>query len=177
MFFSLTRGTANTSDYCYSANTTAQICVPMPQDTNYTDKDTIDRSRVFSVYNVYRLVIGSVLFALFLSTAAEQNTAENYLNQQLMGAGLLVVSSIILAFIATRTPLDSEPGIFSVLLLDVLATTLIAHPNAILVRVLSLLVTVAAASMLLRSPTCHIGCGTGDLIDLGRHSFSPRDRY
>ena len=69
-----------------------------------------------------------------------------------MGAGLLVLSSIILAFVATRTPLDSEPGIFSVLLLDVLATTLIAHPNAVLGGGFSALylVTVAAASMLLR---------------------------
>ena len=132
--------------------TTAQVYVPMPQDTNRHDKDTIDRSRVFAVYNVYRLVIGSVLFALFLSTAADQTAGESYLNQQLMGAGLLVLSSIILAFIATRTPLDSEPGIFSVLLLDVLATTLIAHPNAVLGGGFSALylVTVAAASMLLR---------------------------
>ncbi|MGB0222664.1 MAG: sensor histidine kinase [Luminiphilus sp.] len=132
--------------------TTAQVYVPMPQDTNRHDKDTIDRSRVFAVYNVYRLVIGSVLFALFLSTAADQTAGENYLNQQLMGAGLLVLSSIILAFIAIRTPLDSEPGIFSVLLLDVVATTLIAHPNAVLGGGFSALylVTVAAASMLLR---------------------------
>ena len=132
--------------------TTAQVYVPMPQDANNYTKDTIDRSRVFAVYNVYRLVIGSVLFALFLSTAADQTAGENYLNQQLMGAGLLVLSSIILAFVATRTPLDSEPGIFSVLLLDVLATTLIAHPNAVLGGGFSALylVTVAAASMLLR---------------------------
>ena len=132
--------------------TTAQVYVPMPQDTNRYDKDTIDRSRVFAVYNVYRLVIGSVLFALFLSTAADQTAGESYLNQQLMGAGLLVLSSIILAFVATRAPLDSEPGIFSVLLLDVLATTLIAHPNAVLGGGFSALylVTVAAASMLLR---------------------------
>ena len=132
--------------------TTAQVYVPMPQDTNRYDKDTIDRSRVFAVYNVYRLVIGSVLFALFLSTATDQTAGESYLNQQLMGAGLLVLSSIILAFVATRTPLDSEPGIFSVLLLDVLATTLIAHPNAVLGGGFSALylVTVAAASMLLR---------------------------
>ena len=132
--------------------TTAQVYVPMPQDANNYTKDTIDRSRVFAVYNVYRLVIGSVLFALFLSTASDQTAGESYLNQQLMGSGLLVVSSIILAFIATRTPLDSEPGIFSVLLLDVLATTLIAHPNAILGSGFSALylVTVAAASMLLR---------------------------
>ena len=132
--------------------TTAQVYVPMPQDTNRYDKDTIDRSRVFAVYNVYRLVIGSVLFALFLSTAADQAAGESYLNQQLMGAGLLVLSSIILAFIATRTPLDSEPGIFSILLLDVLATTLIAHPNAVLGGGFSALylVTVAAASLLLR---------------------------
>ena len=132
--------------------TTAQVYVPMPQDANNYTKDTIDRSRVFAVYNVYRLVIGSVLFALFLSTASDQTAGESYLNQQLMGSGLLVVSSIILAFMATRTPLDSEPGIFSVLLLDVLATTLIAHPNAILGSGFSALylVTVAAASMLLR---------------------------
>ena len=132
--------------------TTAQVYVPMPQDTNRHDKDTIDRSRVFAVYNVYRLVIGSVLFALFLSTAADQPAGENYLNQQLMGAGLLVLSSIILAFVAIRTPLDSEPGIFSVLLLDVVATTLIAHPNGVLGGGFSALylVTVAAASMLLR---------------------------
>ena len=132
--------------------TTAQVYVPMPQDTNRYDKDTIDRSRVFAVYNVYRLVIGSVLFALFLSTATDQTAGESYLNQQLMGAGLLVLSSIILAFVATRTPLDSEPGIFSVLLLDVLATTLIAHPNAVLGGGFSALylVTVAAASMLLK---------------------------
>ena len=132
--------------------TTAQVYVPMPQDTNRYDKDTIDRSRVFAVYNVYRLVIGSVLFALFLSTATDQTAGESYLNQQLMGAGLLVLSSIILAFVATRAPLESEPGIFSVLLLDVLATTLIAHPNAVLGGGFSALylVTVAAASMLLR---------------------------
>ena len=56
--------------------TTAQVYVPMPQDANNYTKDTIDRSRVFAVYNVYRLVIGSVLFALFLSTAADQTAGE-----------------------------------------------------------------------------------------------------
>ena len=132
--------------------TPATVYVPMPQHTNRYDKDTIDRSRVFAVYNVYRLVIGSVLLALFLSTAADQTANESYLNQQLIGAGLLLLSSIILAFVATRTPLDSEPGIFAVLLLDIVATTLIAHPNAVLGSGFSALylVTVAAASMLLR---------------------------
>ena len=52
--------------------TTAQVYVPMPQDTNRYDKDTIDRSRVFAVYNVYRLVIGSVLFALIADSIAVQ---------------------------------------------------------------------------------------------------------
>ena len=132
--------------------TPATVYVPIPQHTNRYDKDTIDRSRVFAVYNVYRLVIGSVLLALFLSTAADQTANESYLNQQLIGAGLLLLSSIILAFVATRTPLDSEPGIFAVLLLDIVATTLIAHPNAVLGSGFSALylVTVAAASMLLR---------------------------
>ncbi len=132
--------------------TPATVYVPMPQHTNRYDKDTIDRSRVFAVYNVYRLVIGSVLLALFLSTAADQTANESYLNQQLIGAGLLLLSNIILASVATRTPLDSEPGIFAVLLLDIVATTLIAHPNAVLGSGFSALylVTVAAASMLLR---------------------------
>ena len=39
----------------------------MSDGTSLGDKNTIDRTQVFAVYNVYRLVIGSVLFALTLA--------------------------------------------------------------------------------------------------------------
>ncbi|MDB2585895.1 hypothetical protein OAO10_06150 [Luminiphilus sp.] len=44
----------------------------MSEDTSKSVKDNIDRSKVFAVYNVYRLVLGSILFAMTLSaTGAE----------------------------------------------------------------------------------------------------------
>ena len=42
----------------------------MSDGTSLGDKNTIDRTQVFAVYNVYRLVIGSVLFALTLADTA-----------------------------------------------------------------------------------------------------------
>jgi hypothetical protein len=48
----------------------------MSEDTPVSPKDNIDRSQVFDVYNVYRLVIGSVLFALTLSSTGSELVAE-----------------------------------------------------------------------------------------------------
>ena len=39
----------------------------MSEDTSKSVKDNIDRSKVFDVYNVYRLVLGSIFFAMTLS--------------------------------------------------------------------------------------------------------------
>lgn len=48
----------------------------MSEDTPVSPKDNIDRSQVFDVYNVYRLVIGSVLFASTLSSTGSALVAE-----------------------------------------------------------------------------------------------------
>jgi hypothetical protein len=48
----------------------------MSEDTPVSPKDNIDCSQVFAVYNVYRLVIGSVLFALTLSSTGSALVAE-----------------------------------------------------------------------------------------------------
>ena len=48
----------------------------MSEDTPVSPKDNIDRSQVFDVYNVYRLVIGWVLFALTLSSTGSALVAE-----------------------------------------------------------------------------------------------------
>ena len=48
----------------------------MSEDTPVSPKDNIDRSQVFAVYNVYRLVIGSVLFALTLSSTGSALVVE-----------------------------------------------------------------------------------------------------
>jgi hypothetical protein len=44
----------------------------MSEDTSKSVKDNIDRSKVFAVYNVYRLVLGSILFAMTLSATGTE---------------------------------------------------------------------------------------------------------
>ncbi|NCG07263.1 MAG: hypothetical protein GWP37_09865, partial [Gammaproteobacteria bacterium] len=85
-------------------------------------KDNIDRAQVFAVYNVYRLVIGSVLFALTLSSTGSALIADD-MPLQMLVAGILVVSSLIIATLGPRSKLTSESGIFGVMMIDVVATT------------------------------------------------------
>ena len=75
-------------------------------------KDNIDRSQVFAVYNVYRLVIGSVFFAFTLSSAGSTLVADE-MPVQMLVAGILIVSRLIIATLGPRSNLTSESGIFS----------------------------------------------------------------
>jgi len=86
-----------------------QICVcTMPENTYVRVKDNIDRSQVFVDYNVYRLVISSVLFALTLSSTGSALVAD-----QMPVAGNLIVSSLIIATLDPRSKRTSKSGIFS----------------------------------------------------------------
>ena len=124
----------------------------MSEDTSVSAKDNIDRSQVFAVYNVYRLVIGSVLFALTLSSTGSALVADE-IPVQMLVAGILIVTSLIIASLGPRSKLTSESGIFGVMLIDVVATTLIADPSTVVASGFTALylVTVAAASMMLQS--------------------------
>ena len=84
----------------------------MSEDTSVSAKDNIDRSRVFAVHNVYRLVIGSFFFALTLSSTGSALVADEMPVQMIM-AGILIVSSLIIATLGPRSNLTSESGIFS----------------------------------------------------------------
>ena len=84
----------------------------MSEDTSMSIKDNIDRSEVFVDYNVYRLVISSVLFALtFFSTGSALVADE--IPVQMLVAGILIVSSLIIATLGPRSKLTSKSGIFS----------------------------------------------------------------
>lgn len=63
-------------------------------------------------------------------------------------AGILIVSSLIIATLGPRSKLTSESGIFGVMMIDVVATTLIADPSTVVASGFTALylVTVAAAS-------------------------------
>lgn len=86
----------------------------MSQDTPVSAKDNIDRAQVFAVYNVYRLVIGSVLFALTLS-ASESPLFTNDTSVQLLVSGIFIVTSLIIATFGTASKLTSESAIFGVM--------------------------------------------------------------
>ena len=89
-----------------------QICVhTMSEDTSVSAKDNIDRSQVFAVYNVYRLVIGSVLFVLTLSSTLSALVA-NKIPAQMLVADILIVTSLIIASLGPRSKLTSDSGIF-----------------------------------------------------------------
>jgi hypothetical protein len=81
----------------------------MSEDTSVSAKDNIDRSQVFAVYNVYRLVIGSVLFALTLSSTGSTLVADEA-SVQMIVAGILIVSSLIIATLGPRSKLTSDRG-------------------------------------------------------------------
>ena len=66
-------------------------------------------------------------------------------------AGILIVSSLIIATLGPRSKLTSESGIFGVTMIDVVATTLIADPSTVVASGFTALYLVAAASMLLQS--------------------------
>ena len=97
----------------------------MSEDTSLGDKDTIDRTQAFAVYNVYRLVIGSVLFALTLSETGSRLLPDD-IALQTTGAGIFVISSLIIALLDSPSKFTTESGIFGVMM-DVVATTL--SPN------------------------------------------------
>ena len=122
----------------------------MSEDTSLGDKDTIDRTQVFAVYNVYRLVIGSVLFALTLSDTGSGLLSDD-IALQTTGAGIFVISSLIIALLGSPSKFTTESGIFGVMMMDVVATTLVADPTTSLISGFTVLylVTVAAAGMLL----------------------------
>ena len=123
----------------------------MSEDTSLGDKDTIDRTQVFAVYNVYRLVIGSVLFALTLSDTGSGPLSDD-IALQTTGAGIFVISSLIIALLGSPSKFTTESGIFGVMMMDVVATTLVADsscwrsPSSLTSGFTALyLVTVAAA--------------------------------
>ena len=91
----------------------SQICVQtMSEDTSVSAKDNIDRSQVFAVYNVYQLVIGSVLFALTLSSTGSALAADE-IPVQMLVAGILIVSSFIIATLGQRSKFTAERSAFS----------------------------------------------------------------
>lgn len=100
----------------------------MSEDTSPGDKDTIDRSQVLAVYNVYRLVIGSVLFALTLADTGSGLVSDD-ITLQMTGAGIFVVSRLIIARLGPPSKFTTESGIFGVMMVDVVATTLAADPS------------------------------------------------
>jgi hypothetical protein len=57
-------------------------------------KNNIDRSQVFAVYNVNRLVIGSVLFSLSLADTGSRFLSDDT-ERQLVGADVFVIILII----------------------------------------------------------------------------------
>lgn len=124
----------------------------MSEDTSKSVKDNIDRSKVFAVYNVYRLVLGSILFAMTLSATGAELLIERA-PVQLLVSGIFILSSLIIATLGASSKLTSESSIFGVMMIDVVATTLIADPTATVVSGFHVLylVTVAAASMLLQN--------------------------
>ena len=124
----------------------------MSEDTSLGDKNTIDRTQVFAVYNVYRLVIGSVLFALTLSDTGSGLLSDD-IALQTTGAGIFVISSLIIARLGFPSKLTTEGGIFGVMMMDVVAITLVADPSTSLISGFTVLylVTVAAAGILLAS--------------------------
>ena len=84
----------------------------MSEDTSVSAKDNIDRAQVFAVYNVFRLVIGSFFFALTLPSTGSALVADE-MPVQMLVAGILIVSSRIIATLGPRSNLSSESGIFS----------------------------------------------------------------
>ena len=84
----------------------------MSEDTSVSAKDNIDRSQVFAVYNVCRLVIGSVFFALTLSPTGSALLADE-MPVQMLVAGISIVRNLIIATLGPRSNLTSESGIFS----------------------------------------------------------------
>lgn len=124
----------------------------MSEDMSPGDKNTIDSAQVFAVYNVYRLVIGSVLFALTLSDTGSGLLSDN-IALQMLGAGIFVITSLIIALLNSPSKFTTQSSIFGVMMMDVIATTLVADPSTSLTSGFTALylVTVAAASMLLAS--------------------------
>ena len=123
----------------------------MCEGTSLSSKDTIDRTQVFAVYNVYRLVIGSVLFALTFSETGSGLVSDD-VAFQMIGAGVFILSSLIIALLDSPSKFATESGIFGVMMMDVVATTLVANPTTSLTSGFAALylVTIAAASILLR---------------------------
>ena len=83
----------------------------MSEDTSVSAKDNIYRSKVFAVYNVYRLVIGSVLFALPLSSTGSALLADE-IPVQMLVADIHIVTSLIITSLGPRSKLTSDSGIF-----------------------------------------------------------------
>ena len=100
----------------------------MSDSTSLGDKNTIDRTQVFAVYNVYRLVIGSVLFALTLADTGSGLLSDDSA-LQMIGASIFIISSLIIALLGSPSKFTTESGIFGVMMIDVLATTLVADPT------------------------------------------------
>ena len=83
----------------------------MSEDTSVSAKDNIDRSKVFAVYNFYRLVVGSVLFALTLSSTGSALVADE-IPVQMLVADIHIVTSLIIASLGPRSKFTSDSGIF-----------------------------------------------------------------
>jgi hypothetical protein len=119
----------------------------MSDGTSLCDKNTVDHTQVFPVDTVYRRVIGSVLFAFFLAdTGSGQLSDDSAL--QMIGASIFIISSLIIALVASPSKFTIERGIFSVTMIDVLAITLVADPTTLLTSGFTTLelITVVAAT-------------------------------
>jgi hypothetical protein len=119
----------------------------MSDGTSLCDKNTVDHTQVFPVDTVYRRVIGSVLLAFFLAdTGSGQLSDDSAL--QMIGASIFIISSLIIALVASPSKFTIERGIFSVTMIDVLAITLVADPTTLLTSGFTTLelITVVAAT-------------------------------
>ena len=85
----------------------------MSEDTSVSAKDNIDRSQIFALYNVYRLIIGSGLFALTLSSTRSVVVADESPVQMIV-AGFLIVPSLIIATLVPRSTSSTLKGGFVV---------------------------------------------------------------
>lgn len=109
--------------------------------------------RLFQVYNGYRLLVSIVLLAMLVSP--DTRGLVGRLDQDLysIGGSMLLLSSVLLYWPLGRLIRSSETGIFGMMLVDVIATTLIANASGGLISGFSVLyiITVAAAAILLHT--------------------------
>ena len=97
---------------------------------------------------------------------------------QMLVTSILIVSRLIIATLGPRSKLTSESGIFGVMMIDVVATTLVAEPSTVVATGVAALylVTVAAASMLMQSRQLSTLVAALTVIALDDHRHIRRSR-